>query len=93
MTVSWRRSALGAEAGAAAGEGGGVSACDASRPPQELQKFAPTGFSCPQAAQPTGCGAPHWLQKRLPAGNAAPHWRQAKGKATRSAFAPPLPPQ
>jgi hypothetical protein len=60
MTVSWRRSALGAKAGLDAGvEGwdGGIAA--ESFAPQKLQKLAPAGFSRWQAPHVIDCGAPH----------------------------------
>jgi hypothetical protein len=76
MTVSCRRSAR----GCALVDGGvGAPACAGGRTnnfsPQELQNFAPGGFSCRQLAQVSGCGAPHWLQKRLAAGKALPQLR------------------
>jgi hypothetical protein len=78
MTVSWRRSALGAEAvvGTDARDGG----TSASFVPHEPQKLEPGGLSCRQALHVIDCGAPHWWQNRLSAGRTAPQLRQAKLK-------------
>jgi hypothetical protein len=77
MTVSWRRSALGAEAVVdAARDVGGA----ASIAPHEPQKLEPGGLSCRQAPHVIDCGSPHWLQNRLSAGRTAPQLRQAKLK-------------
>jgi hypothetical protein len=78
MTVSWRRSGLGAETALDAcvnAPDGGIAA--ASFAPQELQKLEPGALSCWQASHVIDCGAPHWLQNRLPADNTAPQLRHA----------------
>jgi hypothetical protein len=76
MTVSCRRSARGC---ALVDGGRGAPSRAWARTnnfsPHELQNFAPGGFSCQQLPQVSGCGAPHWLQKRLAAGKALPQLR------------------
>ena len=74
MTVSWRRSAEGADAGVCRVGCGDFST--SSFAPHWLQKREPALLACWQAGHMTACAAPHWWQNRLRASNSAPQLRQ-----------------
>jgi hypothetical protein len=45
--------------------------------PHCAQNFEPAALACPQAAQLSACGVPHWGQKRLSPGISLPQLGQA----------------